>query len=63
MKQRGIQQALAHDEHFDQAGFVAANKANIPAMGKEAEQALEGPEGDGLRDAEAAAAGRSRDTF
>ena len=47
----------------DQAGFVAKNKANIPAMGKEAEQALEGPEGDGLRDAEATAAARSRDTF
>jgi hypothetical protein len=47
----------------DQAGFVARNKASIPAMGKEAEKALEGPEGDSLRDAEATAAGRSRDTF
>ena len=47
----------------DQAGFVAKNKANIPAMGKEAEQALSGPQGDMLRDAEATAAARSRDTF
>jgi hypothetical protein len=47
----------------DQAGFVARNKASIPAMGKEAEKALEGPEGDSLRDAEATAAGHSRDTF
>jgi hypothetical protein len=47
----------------DQAGFVAKNKAKIPAMGKEAEKALDGPEGDALRDAEATAAARSRDTF
>ena len=47
----------------DQTGFVAKNKAKIPAMGKEAEAALDGPEGAGLRDAEATAAGRSRDIF
>jgi hypothetical protein len=47
----------------DQASFVKRNKASIPALGKEAEAALDGPEGDALRDAEAAAAGRSRDTF
>jgi hypothetical protein len=47
----------------DQAAFVSRNKASIPAMGKEAEKALDGPEGDSLRDAEAAAAGRSRDNF
>ena len=47
----------------DQSGFVAKNKANIPAMGKAAEAALDGPEGASLRDAEASAAGRSRDTF
>ena len=47
----------------DQASFVARNKSNIPAMGKAAEAALDGPEGASLRDAEAAAAGRSRDTF
>jgi hypothetical protein len=47
----------------DQASFVAKNKAKIPAMGKEAEKALDGPEGDALREAEATAAARSRDTF
>ena len=47
----------------DQSGFVAKNKAKIPAMGKAAEAALDGPEGAALRDADAAAAGRSRDTF
>jgi hypothetical protein len=47
----------------DQAGFVEKNKASIPAMGQAAEKALEGPEGASLRDAEATAAARSRDTF
>jgi hypothetical protein len=47
----------------DQSGFVAKNKAKIPAMGKAAEAALDGPEGAALREAEAIAAGRSRDTF
>ncbi len=47
----------------DEAAFVAKNKAEIPAMGKAAEDALDGPEGDSLREAEASAAGRSRDTF
>lgn len=47
----------------DQASFVERNKANIPAMGKDAEKALDGPEGDSLRDAEATAASRSRDNF
>ena len=47
----------------DQSGFVEKNKAAIPAMGKAAEKALEGPEGDSLREAEATAAARSRDTF
>jgi hypothetical protein len=47
----------------DQASFVKKNKAKIPEMGKAAEAALEGPQGDDLRAAEAAAAGRSRDTF
>jgi hypothetical protein len=47
----------------DQSSFVAKNKANIPAMGLEAEKALDGPQGGALRDAEAAAAARSRDTF
>ena len=47
----------------DQAGFVEKNKASIGAMGKDAEKALEGPEGAALRDAEATAAARSRDIF
>ena len=47
----------------DQASFVKKNRAKIPAMGKAAEAALEGPEGDALREAEATAAARSRDTF
>ncbi len=47
----------------DQSGFVEKNKAAIPAMGKAAEKALEGPEGASLREAEATAAARSRDTF
>jgi hypothetical protein len=47
----------------DQSGFVKKNKAKIPTLGKEAEAALEGPQGDMLREAEASAAGRSRDTF
>ena len=47
----------------DQAGFVEKNKASIPAMGREAEEALDGPGGNDLRNAEAMAASRSRDTF
>lgn len=47
----------------DEAGFVKRHEAKIPAMGRAAKKALEGPEGDGLREAEAAALARSRDTF
>jgi hypothetical protein len=47
----------------DQSSFVKKNKDKIPALAKEAEAALEGPQGDLLRDAEATAAARSRDTF
>ena len=47
----------------DQSGFVAKNKAKIRSLGKAAEAALEGPEGSALREAEATAAARSRDTF
>ena len=47
----------------DQSAFVEKNKADIPAMGLAAEKALDGPEGSSLRDAEASAAARSRDTF
>jgi hypothetical protein len=36
----------------DQTGFVKRNKARIPELAKEAEAALEGPEGDSLRAAE-----------
>ncbi len=47
----------------DQAGFVRKNKASIPDLGRQAEAALDGPEGDALREAEAAGQARSRDTF
>ena len=47
----------------DQSSFVKKNKDKIPALAKEAEAALEGPQGDLLREAEATAAARSRDTF
>jgi hypothetical protein len=47
----------------DQSSFVEKNRANIPAMGLEAEKALDGPQGAILRDAEATAAARSRDMF
>ncbi|HVW73617.1 MAG TPA: hypothetical protein VHC39_08265 [Rhizomicrobium sp.] len=47
----------------DQSSFVERNKAKIPAMGQEAEKALDGPEGDALREAEATALARSRDSF
>lgn len=47
----------------DQAAFVKRNKAEIPKMGKDAEKALDGPEGDALREAEAEGLARSRDMF
>jgi hypothetical protein len=47
----------------DQSSFVEKNKAKIPALGLEAEKALEGPEGASLREAEATAGARSRDQF
>jgi hypothetical protein len=43
----------------DQTAFVKRNKTKIPEMGKEAEQALEGPEGASLRAAEQEAMDRS----
>jgi hypothetical protein len=43
----------------DQANFVKRNKAKIPELGKAAEKALEGPEGDSLRAAEQEAMNRS----
>jgi len=47
----------------DQAGFVQKNRAKIPNLGRQAEAALDGPEGDALREAEAVGQARSRDTF
>ena len=44
----------------DQAAFVNRNRADIPEMGIEAEAALDGPEGAGLRAAEADAASRAK---
>jgi hypothetical protein len=43
----------------DQTNFVKRNKAKIPEMGKEAEKALDGPEGAGLKAAEQEAMNRS----
>ncbi len=43
----------------DQAAFVKRNKAKIPELGKDAEAALNGPEGDSLRAAEREAMNRS----
>lgn len=42
-----------------QETFVTAHKAEIPALGKAAEAALAGPEGESLRAAEAEAAGHA----
>ena len=47
----------------DQSSFVKKNKSSIPDMGRDAGRALEGPEGDALREAEAEAASRSRDNI
>lgn len=41
--------------------FVAANKTRIPALGKQAEAALDGPEGDELRRAEEESGARGQD--
>jgi hypothetical protein len=43
----------------EEAKFVERNKQNIPQMGKDAEKALDGPEGDELRKAEDRARGHS----
>lgn len=47
----------------DQSSFVKKNKSAIPAMGREASRALEGPEGDTLRQAETEAASHSRENL
>jgi hypothetical protein len=39
--------------------FIAGHRSEIPALGKAAEDALDGPEGDALRAAEAKAAGHA----
>jgi hypothetical protein len=44
----------------DEANFVKRHSAEIPAMGKEAEAALEGPEGAALRAAEDEARSHSK---
>jgi hypothetical protein len=44
----------------EQQKFVSTHKADIPKMGKDAETALEGPEGDGLRKAEEKARAKAR---
>ena len=44
----------------DESEFVKRHSAEIPAMGKEAETALAGPEGDALRAAEKEAESRSK---
>ncbi len=43
----------------DQSSFVKKNKAKIPELGREAQRALDGPEGDNLRAAEQEAMNRS----
>jgi hypothetical protein len=44
----------------DESNFVRRHSAEIPAMGKEAEAALDGPEGNQLRAAEEAAKSHSK---
>jgi len=51
--------ARNYDE--EQREFVAENKGKIGKMAKDAEAALEGPEGDDLRDAEAEGRSHARD--
>ena len=49
-------------ENFDKSEreFVSKHKADIPKMGKDAEDALDGPEGDELRKAEADTKAKAR---
>ena len=51
----------AREFRKDEEAFVRANRARIPQMGKEAEAALEGPEGGELRRAEDEARAHARD--
>ena len=43
----------AREFRKDEENFVRANRSRIPQMGREAEAALDGPEGEELRAAEA----------
>lgn len=45
----------------DEEAFIRANRSRIPQMGKQAEAALDGPEGDELRRAEDEARSHARD--
>jgi hypothetical protein len=47
----------------DQSNFVKKKKSKIPELAKDAERALDGPEGDTLPQAEAEAASRSRENL
>ncbi len=47
----------------DQSDFVKKNKSKIPELAKDAERALDGPEGDTLRQAEAEAASHARENL
>ncbi len=51
----------AREFRKDEEAFVRANRSRIPEMGKEAERALEGPEGDDLRQAEEEARAHGHD--
>jgi hypothetical protein len=54
--------SYAATRNFDkkQQKFVSKHKADIPKMGKDAEDALDGPEGDKLRKAEEKAKAKAR---
>lgn len=52
--------AASREFRKDETGFVARNRDRIPALGEEAQAALEGDEGAELEDPEARARSRSR---
>lgn len=51
----------AREFRRDEEAFVRDNRSRIPQMGRDAEAALEGPEGDTLRRAEDEARSHARD--
>lgn len=51
----------AREFRKDEEAFVRANRGRLPQMGREAEVALDGPEGDELRQAEDEARAHARD--